>query len=156
MYDWTVLNQTVSAALAASRVGTPVFVRWTASVAHTEDELRPLLFEMSDYSALWLASNPRKLYAAGADSRGHLSLALDYLNGSSALLAIALAHGRPELDLAIYGSDGAIYHSGARALPRLSSTAGLSVPTVAPMLLAALEESLAANQPVSLSENGGR
>ena len=156
MYDWTVLDQAVSAALAGGRVGTPVFVRWTASVAHANEDLRPLLVEMSRFTDLWLASQKRRLYAAGADSRGHLSLALDYVNGSSALLAIALAHSSPSLDLAVYGSHGAIYHNDARALPRRGSTADRSDPSATPELLAALENSLAANQPVILPGQGGR
>lgn len=156
MYDWTVLDQAVSAALTGGRVGTPVFVRWTASVAHANEDLRPLLLEMSRFTDLWLASQKRRLYAAGGDSRGHLSLALDYVNGSSALLAIALAHNRPYVDIAVYGSDGAIYHSDSSSLPRRGSTADLSDPSAAPELLAALENSLAANQPVTLPGQGGR
>ncbi len=155
MYDWTVLNQAVSAALNAGRVGTPVFVRWTASVAHTQEELRPILVDMGGFTDLWLASTKLRLYAAGAESRGHLSLALDYVNGSAALLAIALAHGSPSMDLAVYGSDGAIYHSDSLALPRRYSAAEQSVSTASPELLAALDSSLAANQPVSLSGQGG-
>ncbi len=154
MYDWNVLNQAVSAELTGGRVGTPVFVRWTAATAASNEELAPLLAQMSAYTDLWLASSPRKLYAGGSELRGHLSLALEYVNGSSALLAIALAHSSPSLDLAVYGSDGAIYHNDAPTLPRQGSTADRSDPSAAPDLLAALERSLAANQPVSLSEKG--
>ena len=155
MYDWTVLNQAVSAALTGGRVGTPVFVRWTASVAQSQEELKPLLAQMSRYTEQWLASRPRQVYAAGAETDGHLSLALELANGSSALLAIALAHGRPNLDIAVYGSDGAMYHSGPSALPGPDAAADSPVSPPASDALSALNSSLATNQPVLLSERGG-
>ena len=155
MYDWTVLNLAVSAALAGGRVGTPVFVRWTASVAQSEAELKPLLGQMSQYAEQWLASRPRQVYAAGAETDGHLSMALELANGSSALLAIALAHGRPNLDIAVYGSDGALYHSGPSALPGPDAAADSPVSPPASDALGALNSSLATNQPVLLSEKGG-
>ena len=42
MYDWTVLNQTVSATLASGQVGAPVFVRWTAAAAQEQGGREPL------------------------------------------------------------------------------------------------------------------
>ena len=163
MYDWTVLNQAVSATLASGRIGPPVFVRWTASAAQSKEELKPLLGEMSAYTGVWLASTPRKLYAAGAESHGHLSLSLEFENGSSALLALTLAHGHPFVDLAIYGADGAIYHTDS-SIPSplgtsdpgtgddVASSPGLSAADA----LIAVDQSLAGNQPVLLSSQGGR
>ena len=161
MYDWTVLNNTVSATLASGRVGAPVFVRWTASVAQSKDDLKALLVEMSAYTGLWLAASPRQLYAAGAESQGHLSLALDYDNGSSALLALTLAHGHPSIDLAIYGASGAIYHRDMTAQSRVGpgkvwagDDSCQPATWSAADALDALDRSLAGNQPVSLSHTG--
>jgi len=65
MYDWTVLNQTVSKSLAGGQVGTPLFVRWTAAAAQSTPELKPLLAEMSAYAESWLSARPRRVYATG-------------------------------------------------------------------------------------------
>ena len=179
MYDWTVLNQAVGAALASGRVGAPLFVRWTASAAQSKDDLKPLLVEMSLFTGLWLDASPRQLYATGVESHGHLSLALKYDNGGSALLALTLAHGRPFMDLAIYGAKGAIYHTDSAALAR-SGTADPRTgdsderrpqqlerdsPAQHPDsnafpsaldALTAVDRSLEDNQPVLLSDQGGQ
>ena len=106
MYDWTVLNKTVGETLASGHVGAPVFVRWTTAAAENSEELKSLLAEMSVYAASWLATGPRRLYANGAEAQGHLSLALEYENGSSALLAVTLSNGRPFMSLVILGARG--------------------------------------------------
>ena len=61
MYDWTVLNQTVSETIAGGRVGAPLFVRWTAAAAQQTADLKPLLAEMSAYAEIWLSANPRRI-----------------------------------------------------------------------------------------------
>lgn len=161
MYDWTVLNQTVSETLAGGRVGAPVFVRWTAAAAQTNDDLKPLLAEMSFYADTWLAATPRRLYAAGAASHGHLSLALEYDNGGSALLAITLAYDHPFMNLAILGARGAIYHTDSEVPARTENLASgmdqrIQHSTVLSTsnMVAAIDKSLFAKQPVSLSLEG--
>ncbi len=163
MYDWTVLNQAVMAALAGGSVGAPVFVRWTASAAQSKDDLRPLLVEMSAYTGIWLAARPRQLYATGAESQGHLSLSLEYDNGSSALLALTLAHGQPLTDIAIYGANGVIYHRdatipspGSGAVLATCDDAGRPAALSAADALNAVDRSLAGAQPVFLSSQGGQ
>ena len=161
MYNWTVLNQTVSEALARGRVGAPVFVRWTAAAARDCEQLRPLLAEMTAYTESWLSPNPRRLYAAGSTDDGHLSLALEFSNGESALLAIALAHHAPTTNLIILGAQGAIYLNDSDILStpqdpagRVGSGAGQIVGPPSPETLAAIDRSLAAKQPVSLAPEG--
>jgi hypothetical protein len=161
MYDWTVLNQTVSETLANGRVGAPVFVRWTAAAAKGSDELKPLLAEMGAYAESWLAAIPRRVYATGAEAHGHLSLALEYDNGGSALLAITLAHDRPFMNLVILGARGAIYHSDTEIRPGLESSVeggdgGVRLSTVLSpsVTLATIDRSLSVNQPVALSPCG--
>ena len=67
----------------------PLFVRWTAAAAQNNAELKSLLAEMSAYAETWLSGQPRRIYATGSADDGHLSLALEYENGQSALLAIS-------------------------------------------------------------------
>ena len=161
MYDWTVLNQTVSETLAGGRVGAPVFVRWTAAAAENTTELKPLLTEMSAYAETWLSALPRRIYAAGSADEGHLSLALEYENGESALLAITLAHDRPSMNLAILGARGAIYHTDSEVPARAGNLArgideGIRYSTVlsTSRMVAAIDKSLFSKQPVSLSPPG--
>lgn len=163
MYDWTVLNQTVSNALANGSVGAPVFVRWTAVAAPESADLKPMLAEMGAYAESWLAASPSRLYANGEEAHGHFSLALEFENGASALLAITLANGRPFTNLAILGARGAIYHSDSEILPLMESgvegaEAGVP-PAIAPSssdTLAAIDQSLSTNQPVALNPGGNQ
>ena len=161
MYDWTVLNQTVSETLASGQVGAPVFVRWTAAAAQSTPELKLLLAEMSAYAESWLSARPRRVYATGSPDAGHLSLALDYTNGQSALLAIALAQDHPTMNLIILGARGAVYQAdsevsapagklAAGADERRQHAAVLSTS----QMVAAIDESLVSKQPVSLSAEG--
>ncbi len=161
MYDWTVLNQTVSETLAGGSVGKPVFVRWTAAAAQKPPELKPLLAEMSAYAESWLSARPRRVYATGSSDAGHLSLALEYANGRSALLAISLAHDQPSMNLIILGARGAIYQSDAEVTAR----AGILVAGTnerrqnasllsTPRMVSAIDKSLFTKQPVLLSAEG--
>ena len=161
MYDWTVLNQTVSETLAGDTVGTPVFVRWTAAAAQNTPELKPLLAEMSAYAETWLSARPSRVYATGSADAGHLSLALEYANGQSALLAITLAHDHPTMNLIILGARGAIYQADSEVTARAGNLAGgrderlqHSAVLSTPRMAAAIDKSLFSKQPVSLSAEG--
>jgi hypothetical protein len=164
------LHQTVSATLASGRIGAPVFVRWTAALAQSEEVLKAQLAEMSAYANLWLAAPVQRLYATGAQGQGHLSLTLEYDTGSSALLALTLAYDRPFINLAIYGARGAVYHNDSLAMPQLIGDellAGARPPgqmgpasdtatTTTTEMLAAIDRSLAVNRPVGLSHAEGK
>ena len=161
MYDWTVLHQTVSETLAGGTVGAPVFVRWTAAAANSGGELKPLLAEMCAYAESWLSAGPSRLYATGEEAHGHLSLALEYDNGSSALLAITLTNGRPFMNLTILGARGAIYHTDSTILSRSEDSVSEFDAAILPAsdlspaeTVAAIDRSLAASLPVALSPSG--
>lgn len=161
MYDWTVLDQTVSETLAGGRVGAPLFVRWTAAAAQNNAELKSLLAEMSAYAETWLSGQPRRIYATGSADDGHLSLALEFENGQSALLAITLAHDNPSMNLAILGARGAIYHTDSDVPARAENLAGgpeernqQSTVLSTSKMVAAIDKSLFAKQPVALSPEG--
>ncbi len=161
MYDWTVLNQTVSETIAAGSVGAPVFVRWTAAAAQSTPELKPLLAEMSACAENWLSARPRRVYATGSADAGHLSLALEYANGQSALLAISLAHDHPSMNLIILGARGAIYQTDSEVTARAGNLAGgmderllQSALLSTSQMVAAIDKSLFSKQPVLLSPEG--
>lgn len=161
MYDWTVLNQTVSETLASVHVGAPVFIRWTAAAAQNTAELKPLLAEMSAYAESWLSARPRRVYATGSADAGHLSLALEYANGQSALLAIALAQGHPTMNLIILGARGAIYQADSEVTARLGNLSGGTDDRLqhaailsTSQMVTAIDKSLFSQQPVLLSAEG--
>ena len=163
MYDWTVLNQTVSETLAGGAVGAPVFVRWTAAAAQDPPELKPLLAAMSAYAESWLSARPRRVYATGSADAGHLSLALEFGNGQSALLAIALAQGHPTMNLIILGARGAIYQADAEVTAREGNLVGgtderreNAALLSTPRMVSAIDKSLFTKQPVLLSAEGGQ
>lgn len=150
----SILDQTVSGALAAGRVGVPVFVRWTAAVAATTVDLKPHLATMTVCTNRWLADSLQRLYATGAEQQGHLALTLDYGNGASALLALTLAHGHPHINLAIYGNQGALYHNEFIVPARdgdLTRQLHGDDDANRAQLMAALEIALVSQQPVLLT-----
>ena len=161
MYDWTVLSQTVSETLASGSVGTPLFVRWTAAAAPNTPDLKPLLAAMGACAESWLIARPRRVYATGSADAGHLSLALDYENGQSALLAISLAHDHPSMHLIILGARGAIYQTDSEIAAPALNLAGDTDESLQPsavlstsQLVAAIDKSLFSKQPVLLSPEG--
>lgn len=161
MYNWTVLNQTVSETLAGGTVGTPLFVRWTAAAAHDTPELKPLLAEMSACAESWLSAQPRRVYATGSSDAGHLSLALEFENGQSALLAISLANDHPTMNLIILGARGAIYQTDTEVTAPPVNLAAGSDESLQPsavlstsQMVAAIDRSLFSKQPVLLSTEG--
>jgi hypothetical protein len=157
----TVLHQTVNATLNSGRIGTPVFVRWTASMADSKDVLKVQLVDMVIYTGQWLSATVRRLYATGAEAQGHLCLTLEYTTGGSALalLALTLAHNRPHTSLAIYGNQGAVYHNEFIApirdgflSPGSSREHGLNSDPL--FFLEPIEQSLAQRQPIELPVEG--
>lgn len=163
MYDWTVLDQSVSETLATGRVGTPLFVRWTAAVAQNRQDLKPLLAAMRAYAASWLAAEPSRLYATGSVEDGHISLSLEFENGASALLAVALSHDSPTTNLIVLGARGTVYLTDSDLLSSLQvppahkdTGPGQSSGSTSLEILAAIDQSLTTNQPVRLPTAGVR
>ena len=161
MYDWTVLHRTVSETLASGTVGTPLFVRWTAAAAPNTHDLKPLLAAMSACAESWLSARPRRVYATGSADAGHLSLALEYENGQSALLAISLARDHPSMNLIILGARGAIYQTDSEVTAPALNLAADAEESLQPsavlsstQMVAAIDKSLFSKQPVLLSAEG--
>ena len=162
MHYLVLLDQTVTPTIESGRIGAPLFIRWIASVAESKRVLKAHLVEMTAYTNRWLAADLRRLYSTGAQAQGHFSLSLEYANGSSALLALTLAHDRPHSHLAIYGNHGAIYHnpsiSPARdgsLTPRIHNSRDNPIANQdLAGFLAAIELSLADNRPIAVGVKG--
>lgn len=163
----THLDQTITSTLTTERIGTPVFVRWTAAVATSKEDLKEQLATMTIHANRWLAidciGDLHRLYATGAEAQGHLSLSLTYTTGVSALLALTLAHNRPHSNLAIYGNSGAIYHNdfivpardGAVTRQSVDDNGGRTMTQGIRVILDAIDASLAQGQPSLLMATGG-
>ena len=149
MQYWITLNRAVKADLAKCQVGHPVFVRCTAAVAECVETMKDHLAEMIYYVNGWLAASVCRVYALGGQAQGHVVTSLEYDSGCAALLACALDHTQPQIDLIILGSKGAMYHRNLIQPLR----DGLLRPKVIDNLqqiMVAIDQSLATGQPVNL------
>jgi hypothetical protein len=129
MQYWITLNRAVEANLEAGRVGQPVFVRCTAAIADSASVCR--------------------VYALGTQVQGHLATSLEYQSGETALLVLALDHNRPQIDLIILGSSGAIYHRELVQPPKDGSLKPKVTDQVQKIMIA-IDQSLATGKPVNL------
>lgn len=154
------LEKSVADAIASERIGSPVFLRWTAATAEDGEDgeaLDALLLGMAAQASRWLGAGVARLYASGPQPQQHISLALTFTNGGSALLAAARGHNRPHASFALYGNRGAIYHSDFLFPLRDGPLAPAPPPASGEMarLSAALAQSLRSGQPVLLPPVGG-
>jgi hypothetical protein len=100
------LHRAVAATLAEKRIGTPVFVRYTA-VLDTDAVTK--LAALAEVVRGWVGQRLDLVYAPGGSS-----LVLRFRGGATALIAL-VRHlpGERTVDLLILGNHGAIYHDGA-------------------------------------------
>ena len=159
MYYLTLLDQSICAAINSRSIGSPVFVRWTASIAKTKETLTLQLAEMAAYVGRWHGLTLQRLYATGSAEQGHLSLSLEYIGGSSGLVALTLAHNQPHMNLAIYGHEGALYHNdfiiptrdGSLESQLHSKEMDVEFQKEVGIIAVVIQESLAAHQPIELA-----
>ena len=151
---WATLQQTVAATLKTGRIGSPVFVRCTASMAESPERLMAHFAQVAGSVNAWLADSAQRVYALGPAESGHLSVTLTYRSGRSAVLTVASAHDHPQIDLAILGSKGAIYHR-EQIDPVRDGSLEPRLPDQMDVLVRAVKGSLATGQVVSLSDFGG-
>lgn len=149
MQYWIALNRAVETNLAKGQVGQPVFVRCTAAVAERVETISDHLAEMIYYVNGWLKASVCRVYAMGGQSQGHVVISLEYDSGCTALLACALDHKQPQIDLTILGSRGAIYH---RELIQPLRDGSLKPKVIDHLhqIMVAVDQSLATKQPVDL------
>jgi hypothetical protein len=146
---WTNLNRAVGANLEAGRVGCPVFIRCTAAMAESGETMKDHLAEMIYYVNGWLSDSVCRVYTLGAKAQGHFATSLEYQSGSTALLVVALDHNRPQIDLSILGSSGAIYHREFIQPSRDGSLEPIATDKVQ-KIMNAIDRSLTTKKPVDL------
>lgn len=149
LHYWTTLNHAVKANLETGRVGHPVFVRCTAATAESAETLTDHLAEMISHVNGWLAASVSRVYALGPHTQGHIATSLEYHSGSTALLTVAIDHTRPQIDLILLGSSGAIYHREQIHPSRDGSLTPKATKTV-DTIMNAVTQSLATGKPVTL------
>jgi hypothetical protein len=110
MNYWQTLSQAIETTCRSGRIGTPVFVRWTAALAGQPDPIRDMLAAMIAYVDHWLAAPAGRLYSLGSADFGQLTVSLEYPSGAGALLGLTVGPVQPHVDLIVLGSGGAIYH----------------------------------------------
>ncbi len=109
------LHQAVATALAAKRIGKPVFVRYhLQGLLTSEGDAASALAKLTATVSEWIGSPAQKLHALGSGKDGatHTALTLRYADGSSALFSECRgAKGAPGINLMILGNKGTLYHS---------------------------------------------
>lgn len=145
------LHQTVSAAIAAKRAGTPVFVRLhLQGILPSEPApFRAALANAASLAGSWLGGDATKLHALHGDKNdpAHAALTLAYPSGARAIVSAASSKSAaPGVQLLLLGNKGACYHNlegaslfhwqGKQEIPRLRGAAELA---------GAVEKSLKAN-----------
>jgi hypothetical protein len=149
MHYWTSLNRTVKVNLEASRVGQPVFVRCTAAMAESAETMKDHMAEMIYYVNGWLSASVCRVYALGTQAQGHFATSLEYQSGCTALLVLTLDHNRPQIDLSILGSGGAIYHREL-VQPLRDGSLKPKVTDKVQKIMMAVDQSLVTGKPVDL------
>ncbi|HIE26491.1 TPA: hypothetical protein EYP66_04325 [Candidatus Poribacteria bacterium] len=106
------LYQTVKEVLASGRIGSPVFVRCLAQIASDRVHLQDALAEVLATASAWLGAHPQQVYAQGGEDAGHITAAVHYVSGQTALVSMSATKtdGPPRVDLMLLGNKGAIYH----------------------------------------------
>jgi hypothetical protein len=107
------LHRSVQATLGSKRLGTPVFARYLLQRPERPEAMVPRLAQLVAVVRGWLDQPLDRLYAQGTTAAGHITLALDFRHGATAL--VSLTGGPPRgdgIDLMVLGNQGALYHDG--------------------------------------------
>ena len=152
---WDELDQAVQTTVRLDRIGTPVFVRCTAATAESVGTIQGHLALLVSSVNKWFGAAPARLYALRTSDGAHLSVTLEYPPGFSAVLSVSPGHARPEIDLVVLGSRGAIYHHDTVQPVAEATLAVLESDGVQP-IMAAIERSCTLGNPVELSPEVGK
>src|SRR5262245_16870470 len=141
------LHQAVSSAVAARRVGKPLFVRYHLQgvLAAEGPVVLPSLAKVATAVGEWVGQPAEKLHVlpAGKDGKTPAALTLRYPDGASAI--VSTAHGTkgvPGINLLILGSKGALYHAYDGGTLHAWEQPARSLDLKGAEILAAIEESL--------------
>ncbi len=142
--------ETVSAALRAKRIGTPVSVRIVDHTVFDAAQVEAVLAGALEAASSWLGADVRRLAAGGRLEAGQVSVLAELRQGQTALV-IAGTRGRrqPLLEAVVVGNRGILsWEPGDASQPRAG---GPAISQRAQQLLAAVRKSLETGGPVTLS-----
>src|SRR5262245_39075325 len=108
------LHQAVQAALAAKRIGQPVFVRCHLQGILEGASIRASLAKVALMVGDWIGEPAHKLFSLSSDrdGKGQTTLLLRYPGGASALVSEGHGSSRGSgVNLMMLGNWGALYHS---------------------------------------------
>src|SRR5262245_31834333 len=108
------LHAAVERVIASKRLGTPLFVRYTATGEAPQHAAVGKLAGLADVVRRWLGQGLDQVYALGG-ADGSLTLALDFQEGATALVCLVPHLPGGGIDLMLLGNRGAIYHDAADA-----------------------------------------
>jgi hypothetical protein len=105
------LHRAVAATLTEQRIGQPVFVRFTVAASATPQAGLSKLAVLTEAVRHWVGQTPEQIYTVGTLDSGHVSLAVQFRQGATALVSLVRRlPGEGLADLVVLGNHGAIYH----------------------------------------------
>ncbi|HJT78663.1 MAG TPA: hypothetical protein VJ739_15780 [Gemmataceae bacterium] len=102
------LHRAVGAALAAGRVGTPVFVRYLLLVPEKQEAMAARLAELASVVSDWIGQPPARIYAPASPQGNSATVTLQYRTGATAVVSVGPGDGGA--DVMVLGNRGALYH----------------------------------------------
>ncbi len=108
-FYWGSLRKTVQGAIERGQIGRPVSLRMTVHGPGSEVERQELEAELREAACAWFGGPCESDYTAGGDGRPAV-VALKWAGGQSAILSVSTGAGRTGGNMALLGSNGAIYH----------------------------------------------
>ena len=141
------LHRTIQATLAGGRLGRPVFLRYLIRGSDDAASIRDCLAQAVALAGTWLGQSLATVYTLGSLESGHVSVALAFDAGATALVAYARTPPADAgVDVLLLGNHGALYHeSGPSGYPEEATGRGGEA-----QILKLLLRALQSHQPESL------
>jgi hypothetical protein len=118
-------------------------------MAESTETMKDHMAEMIYYVNGWFSASVCRVYSLGAQAQGHFAISLEYQSGCAALLVVSVDHNRPQIDLSILGSGGAIYHREF-VQPLRDGSLKPKVTDKVQKIMIAVDQSLVTGKPVDL------
>lgn len=139
------LHRAVAATVASKRLGTIVFVRYTAQSENAE-AVRTRLAQAIAAVRDWIGQKLDRLHAS-SNAGGQVALTLQFADGATAL--VSFAKGKPRgdgVDLLVLGNHGSLSHDAGHAELSDAPT-DATLPDAEPALVAMIERALKSGKP---------
>jgi hypothetical protein len=145
------LYQTIKEIIDAGRVGTPVFVRFTAQIIPSDDHIIDTLGRILSVIGSWLTAIPIRVYVQHRENTAQVTASVEYEGGQTAIVSVGITSGlSSRIDIMMLGNKGALYHDGEDMPPGFDMDTDLvSIPE---WLMDAIEHSLFSGKPVLIQE----